>query len=113
MSKKEANELYRAGMIIGNHTHSHHTYDLVSEDFLRKDLKLSNKILNEIDGNSINIFSYPNGRSSKTAIKVLKEEGISYATTIEKRSIKKGDDPFLIPRYDTNNIKDYLNLAYG
>ncbi len=109
MSEEEALEIYKEGMILGNHTHHHHTYDLVTEELLRKDLQLSNKVLNKIDGDSIDIFSYPNGRSSDLAVKVLKEEGISYATTIKKRDIKKGDDPFLIPRYDTNNIKDYLN----
>ncbi len=35
--------------------------------------------------------------------------GFKYAVTIEPRSVTKEDNSFLLPRYDANDIRDFIN----
>lgn len=109
LSQEEIRELRDAGMQIGSHSHGHYSMAGDNEDVLRKDVRLSKEILSGITGDVPKSFSYPHGRSSSVAEKVLREEGFDIAVTIERRNIEKTDGPFSIPRYDTMDIKGYLD----
>ncbi len=105
MDKDRVRLLQKAGMYIGNHSHHHYALNVINEETLRNDLRLSKDVLLDILGEQPKVFSYPHGRSNDAARKILQEEGIEYAVTIDKRAIEKNDEPLLIPRYDTNDIK--------
>lgn len=107
MSREEIRDLKKQGMMVGNHSHSHYAFDVINEDVMRSEIKLSNKVLGEILGEVPTIFSYPHGRNNQASNRVLKEAGFQYALTIETREIKSQDDPLLLPRYDTNDIKNF------
>lgn len=109
MSQKEIAELKDAGMAIGSHSHGHYSMSGDDEIFLRKDIKLSKEILGDITGGDPRWFSYPHGRSSPVAERVLAEEGFDLAVTIQRKKIGSVDGPFAIPRYDTMDIKEYLD----
>lgn len=108
MNKDRVRLLQKAGMYIGNHSHHHYALNVINEETLRNDLRLSKDVLVDILGEQPDVFSYPHGRSNEGARKILREEGIKYAVTIDKRAIEKNDEPLLIPRYDTNDIRDFL-----
>jgi len=63
------------------------------------------KALSDIIDEEISIFSYPHGRNSDAAARILKSEGFNYAVTIERREVKVGDNPLLIPRYDFTDLR--------
>lgn len=111
MDEDRVRSLKKAGMYVGNHSHHHYALNVINEETLRNDLQLSKDVFTDILGEQPDVFSYPHGRSNESARKILREEGIKYAVTIEKRAIEKDEDPLLIPRYDTNDIKTYLEAA--
>src|SRR3989338_8055690 len=105
MNEKELLDMYQQGFIIGGHSHPHVSLEKADRDFLINDIGKSKKILEKLLGASLEIFSYPHGRHNSIATEVLKEQGFKYAVTNESRAIGKNENIFLIPRYDTNDIK--------
>ena len=109
INEKEMINMDKKGFLIGYHTHYHNAIDTLSEKEIEEDLNKSKEYFKRILNKDPDFFSYPYGRSSEIAIKVLKENGIKYAVTIERRGLLKSDNPLKIPRYDINDIKDFLN----
>jgi peptidoglycan/xylan/chitin deacetylase (PgdA/CDA1 family) len=111
MNIKEIKGLCNSGFILGNHSYSHNNLSDLSVIEIRMDIKKAKKIIADFFGKNkkIDVFSYPSGRWSKNVMDALQDEKIEYGLTIEERSVSSKDSPFLIPRYDANNIRDYLN----
>ncbi|MDO8467188.1 MAG: polysaccharide deacetylase family protein [bacterium] len=109
LNREEIKALLDGGMQIGSHSHGHYSMSGDDESFLRKDVKLSKEILSGIIGAYPKWFSYPHGRSSAVAERVLREEGFDLAVTIQRKKIESTDSPLTIPRYDTIDIKEYLD----
>ena len=108
LSRDELKELGKEGFAVGCHSHLHDAFLNGDDDGIKKDVRMSKSILAEILGVNPLIFSYPNGRYNDSVIRVLKNEGFKYAFDIEARAVEKGDDPFKIPRLDTNDIKKMI-----
>ncbi len=108
MSSEEIMDLKNQNMIIGGHSHNHYAMNVAGEEILRKDIRLNKEILAGILKTTPSMFSYPHGRYSDTALKVIKEAGYLYAFTIERRGVSAGDNQLLIPRNDTADLKNYL-----
>ena len=104
MSRGHIKTLQKLGMTIGGHSHGHYAMSLEDEAFLSKDIGLACEILDGLLGGVPEVFSYPHGRYGNAAVKVIKEAGFKYAVTIERRGVRAGDDPFLVPRYDTADL---------
>lgn len=109
MTESEIKDLAREGMVIGNHSHHHYAFDSINSETMAAEINLSQPILQKIAGYAPQIFSYPHGRISQAATEVLKAHDFEYAVTIENRAVADTDASLLIPRYDTNYIRDYLN----
>lgn len=109
MLPKEVKELIGAGMQVGSHAHSHYAFDAIDETLMRKEVTLAQESLALLLGYRPDIFSFPHGRYNATAVRVLKDEGFKCAVTVEKRAVASHDDDFSAPRYDTNQIRDYLD----
>ena len=45
----------------------------------------------------------------ENAVKILKKLKYNYAVTTEPRPLGSNDSPLELPRFDTNDIRDYLN----
>lgn len=109
MNENEVKDLHKQGFLIGQHTHSHNAVDTLRPEEMQKELNSSQKWFERVINKNPDFFSYPYGRSCELAIKILKDNNINYAVTIERRPVLSGDNPLKIPRYDTNDIRDFLN----
>ncbi len=107
MGSDQVRKLDAEGMVIGSHSHGHNSFEVLPVEKARADLQTSKKILEELLGKGVDVFSYPHGRYAPETANLLDEIGFRYAVTIERRSITPKDSAFLIPRYDTN---DFLSL---
>lgn len=105
MNQEEIISLSKSGMFIGAHSHTHIASDARESAELQKDIVLSKNILKQILGKNPTIFSYPHGRANQAVIQALKQAGFEYALTTENRPLTSADNPFLIPRYDTNDLR--------
>ncbi len=113
LTREQIRELADRGMAIGSHSHSHHSLRGLDEAALRREFELSQKNLAGIVGRPVEVFSYPHGHYRPEMFPLLKAAGFHYGVTIEPRAARVEDDPFMIPRYDTNHLRDYLNqIAY-
>jgi peptidoglycan/xylan/chitin deacetylase (PgdA/CDA1 family) len=62
MSSQQVRDLSRAGMQIGAHTVSHPILTRLSADEARREIATSRNCLEEIVGDRITLFAYPNGK---------------------------------------------------
>jgi len=108
MSKDEILYIKNQGFEIGNHTHEHFALDFQNEEQIKEDLQKSNKLLQDLIGSKPNIFSYPHGGANNAAKKILSDENFKYAVTIERSNVTENTDQLLIPRYDTMDLKSYI-----
>lgn len=109
MNKAEVGDLARRGFHAECHTHGHASLENISADAVAGDLQKSNSVLETIIGRKSSVLSYPHGRFSNEARSAILAAGFKHGVTIEPRGVATGDDPLFIPRYDTNNLRDYLN----
>ncbi|TSC78284.1 MAG: polysaccharide deacetylase [Parcubacteria group bacterium Gr01-1014_33] len=107
MKKEEIREIQKSGMAIGSHSYAHAPLYEKQESEVRDDVERAKEILSGICEEISPVFSYPHGRADEMAHKVLQEEGFRYAVTIERRGVRKGDLPYLIPRYDAGDLQDF------
>lgn len=49
--------------------------------------------------------------NENSGMALLRELGFEYATTTEVSPVEAHHGPFLIPRFNTNHIRDYLRTA--
>lgn len=109
MNKTQIADLCRQEQEVGSHSHGHYSMTAAGLEFLRKDIRLSRDILSSISGKDVAVFSYPHGHHSDVGRKILMENGFDYAVTIERRSMVPKDGPWLLPRYDANDVRDFLD----
>ena len=64
MNWQELNEMIKAGMTIGAHSHSHEIFANLSEESLKYELLTSKRILEEKLGIEVRTLSYPVGHTS-------------------------------------------------
>lgn len=112
MNGDEMWELERAGFAIGSHTHYHESLEHRDEAAFREDTAKAQKVFSRSLGKTPTVISYPHGRSSEATKKVLEEFDFTHGVTIERRSVTAEDDPFAIPRFDTTDLKVFLNSAH-
>ena len=75
---------------------------------VRKDAAAGRALL-RVAAPDMNVVSYPYGRSNDAARAALIEAGFAYGVTTERRGMTGLDDAMKIPRYDANDVRDYLN----
>lgn len=91
-----------AGMVIGNHSHTHPMFDQCSSQEIHEELEKSIDQLEKWKF-SPEYFAYPNGNFSIDAEKQLKENGIKYAFLFDHK-INRGDiNPLRISRLVVND----------
>lgn len=106
MSEDEVYRLHLAGFQIGSHTHRHESLDTLLKGEIESTIKQSKECLEKLLAAAPTIFCYPSGRFNEEAVEVLNSQGFTHAVTIERRAVGPRDAPFLIPRYDTNDLRN-------
>jgi len=108
MTAQEIFSLQDQGFFVETHTHNHYSLEREPVDVLRKDFHEATDALTSILGKSPHVMAYPYGRPPGNHT-ILSEHGIAYGVTVENKAIIAGNNPLLIPRFDTNDIRDFLN----
>ncbi|MBI3075304.1 MAG: polysaccharide deacetylase family protein [Parcubacteria group bacterium] len=96
---------------IGCHTHFHRAFEWQHENEIEEELARSQNILHECIGKRPRVLSYPYGRigvAREKTIHLLEKHGFSYAVTTEKRALLPTEFPLFLPRYNANDLSDYL-----
>jgi len=107
MSKEEVKELIASNLVeIGGHTTKHLDMPNVDLKKIEEDLKVSNKILEEITGYTPISFAYPWGRSTKDVREIVKKEGLKY----KDLDIKEVDKIIKKEKLNFNNSRIYSSI---
>lgn len=105
MSERDISHLAHDGFTVGSHGHKHYALEFQDVAAAENDIRTAKERLTKIIGIEPKIFSYPHGGASDQVVKILKDETFTHAVTIERRSVSQTDNTFLIPRYDTKDLK--------
>ena len=110
MSEGEIRSLEHDGFMIGSHTHYHESLEHKDEQFLSKDVRTSRDVLSRFLSRAPTVISYPHGRINEQMRSVLANAGFTHGVTIERREVRSDDDAFLLPRFDTMDVKKFLDV---
>ncbi len=103
MNWNQLKELIRAGIEIGNHSHSHDHFVNYPEkdrkDQFRDDLKIASDLFREHLGEAPEIYAYPYGEWTQDMEKVLEEEGFKAAAVQKSGVLCEMTPRFAIPRF--------------
>jgi peptidoglycan/xylan/chitin deacetylase (PgdA/CDA1 family) len=104
MTLEEAWECARAGIEIGGHTRSHPSLARIPAGECESEIRQGVDDLRR-EGFPVRAFAYPFGEGKDTGgpdglpRRVVAEiEDMMIAFTTEERAVRRGDDPFLVPR---------------
>lgn len=104
MNEDEIQELSKSGFFVENHTHHHFSFKNETTESIKKELEISQHILQGLLGYRPRVISYPHGRMNVSALDVLIGAGFTHGVTIESRAVMHNDEAFFIPRFDTNDV---------
>jgi len=103
MLSEQLKQLHAAGMGIGGHTHSHPIIANLDDETLKKELSINKRKLEEVIGENITLFAYPNGKPGtdfhKDQIQLLKDTGYSMAVTTKPATACPNSKLFELPRF--------------
>ena len=106
MSIEEVRTLVKKGMYIGSHGSMHYWLDRISEEKQKEDIVKSLGFLEDVGIPTKDwIMCYPYGAYNNFTLSLLKELGASIGiTTKTKIADLSTDNPFTLPRLDTNDF---------
>lgn len=103
MDETEIRRLHGAGMEIGGHTVSHPILSALDDRDAVREIVDNKTRLEEIIGEPIVTFAYPNGRPQRDYqarhLAMLRECGYRYAVTTAPGTAHRGTDPLQMPRF--------------
>ncbi|MFH1791501.1 MAG: polysaccharide deacetylase family protein [Candidatus Omnitrophota bacterium] len=107
MSKGQLQAMLKDGMYIGNHGHSHIWLGDCDTGTQQEEISTARRILGEIGCPQDRwVMCYPYGSYSDSLTGMLKENACAAGLTTEPRIACPGtDNPLILPRMDTNDIK--------
>ena len=112
MTDKEIRILHNHGMEIGGHTVNHPILSVTPTSIAWKEIIDGKKMLEEIIGEPIRTFAYPNGIPGKDYshehINMLKQAGFFAAVSTSRGTANSATDVFQLPRFtpwDRNSIR--------
>jgi peptidoglycan/xylan/chitin deacetylase (PgdA/CDA1 family) len=98
MSWDEAGEMARAQVTFGSHTQTHPILPQLPADAVRHELRDSKAAIEQKLGKPCEIFSYPNGDSSKEVREEVVRSGYRFAFLNSPGLWTRECDPYSIPR---------------
>lgn len=106
LSEDEINEMVEGSMYFGSHGHSHEWYTELSNEQLKKELKISYNFTSKINISEKRIiFCYPFGNYNDSVIKEVKQAQYVAGLTTDVGDAKiDNNNLFKIKRYDTNDF---------
>jgi peptidoglycan/xylan/chitin deacetylase (PgdA/CDA1 family) len=100
MTEEELLRLVDGGLIeLGAHTRHHPMLPQLSLERQREEIQSSKKDLESLLGRNIAGFSYPNGRATVDAKRLVREMGFAYACTSLHDVVRPGSDLYELTRF--------------
>ena len=114
MTTEQVKQLHRSGMQIGAHTCSHPILASLTDDAAQNEMRTGKSALEEMIGDEVALFAYPNGRPGKdflaTHAQMAKQIGFKAAVTTAPGVSSSNTDLFQLPRF---SAWDKTPLRYG
>jgi peptidoglycan/xylan/chitin deacetylase (PgdA/CDA1 family) len=105
MREDEVLQLANGGLIeVGAHTRHHPMLPQLSFESQRDEIQSSKRDLEALLGKKIAGFSYPNGRASVDAKRLVRETGFTYACTSLHDLVRPGSDIYELTRFWHKNV---------
>lgn len=103
MTSTDVKALRQGGMQIGAHTVSHPILARLTEDQAGQEIGDSKRFLEQLLGERISVFAYPNGKPgedySPQSVDVVRSLGFDAAVSTQWGASRMGDDPLQIKRF--------------
>ena len=103
MTSDQVAGLVRSGMDVGCHTDNHPIFTKTTITDAREQILLGRAKLEDITGQAIRLFAYPNGRPGidygPQHVRLVRELGFEAALSTRWGAAKTGDDLFQLPRF--------------
>lgn len=103
MRSQQVRELRQAGMQIGAHTRTHPILAKLGADAARAEIAESRAFLQDLLGERVGLFAYPNGKPGTDyiaeSVDIVRELGFDAAVSTTWGAARSGTDPFQIPRF--------------
>ncbi len=105
MNTKEVSKLIKNGMSVGSHGSMHYWLNEISSQKQKIEILKSLEFLEEVGASTSNwIMCYPYGAYNNDTLKLIKKLGASIGVTTQIGKANISDNPFLLPRFDTNDF---------
>ena len=106
MNIDEVQNLVKSGMYVGSHGSRHYWLNKIAPDEQEKDIKESLTFIEKISGTTKDwVMCYPYGGYNNVTLTLLQKYQASAAITTEIRVANlTNDNPFELPRLDTNDF---------
>jgi peptidoglycan/xylan/chitin deacetylase (PgdA/CDA1 family) len=102
LSERQIRELPALGMAIGAHTVSHPILTRIDADLAEREIAGSKAVLEDISGQKVESFAYPNGRPrtdyDRTHVEMIRQAGFKTAVTTSWGAAGRNSDRFQLPR---------------
>lgn len=102
MSELQLKELHHAGIELGAHTVNHPILSSLEDIRALNEIKNSKGVIEDITGESIKCFAYPNGRPGKDYdarhVRMVNDCGFSSAVSTAWGAVQKNSDVLQMPR---------------
>lgn len=103
LTRQEVIELRRGGMQVGAHTVSHPILTRLSPDDARREIGQSKHYLEELLGERVGLFAYPNGKPGEdyddSSVAMVRDLGFDAAVTTVRGAASGASDLLQIPRF--------------
>jgi peptidoglycan/xylan/chitin deacetylase (PgdA/CDA1 family) len=100
LTQAELRELAAGELVtIGAHTVTHPLLATLSESEQAAEIRQSKTYLEDLLGQPVTTFSYPNGSSSETTVSLVRESGFQCACASHNDVVWPGSDNFQLPRF--------------
>jgi len=103
MTSQQVRELRQTGMQIGAHTRTHPILAKLGADAARAEIGESRAFLQDLLGERVGLFAYPNGKPGTDyipeSVDIVRELGFDAAVSTTWGAARTGTDPFQIPRF--------------
>ena len=109
-------EIDAQGIEIGAHTHGHPHLDTLAPDAARQEIAGCKTILEGELGHEVASFAYPNGYSSPTVRRLVREAGYRSACAVRNTLSSSSDDRFALARLtvrDTTTVEQVAGWLSG
>jgi peptidoglycan/xylan/chitin deacetylase (PgdA/CDA1 family) len=109
-------ELEHEGVELGAHSHGHPHLDTLTPSAAREEIAGCKKLLEDELGHAVASFAYPNGYSSRTVRRLVRETGYRSACAVRNTLSSTADDRFALARLtlrDTTTAEDVARWLTG